>query len=40
MVNSKTVYVGDLILNGKITAIDRQSVTIDVGGATQVLTFQ
>ena len=40
VVNSKTVYVGDLILNGKITAIDRQSVTIDVGGATQVLTFQ
>ncbi len=40
VVNSKTVYIGDLILNGKVKAIDRQSVTIDVGGATQVLTLQ
>ena len=40
VVNSKTVYIGDLILNGKVKAIDRQTVTIDVGGATQVLTLQ
>lgn len=40
VVNSKTVYIGDLILNGRIKSIDRQTVTIDVGGATQVLTLQ
>jgi hypothetical protein len=40
VINSKTVYIGDLILNGKVKAIDRQTVTIDVGGATQVLTLQ
>jgi hypothetical protein len=40
VVNSKTVYIGDLILNGKIKAIDRQSVTLEVGGTTQVLTLQ
>jgi hypothetical protein len=40
VVNSKTVYVGDLILTGKVKAIDRQSVTIEVGGVTQVLTMQ
>lgn len=40
VVNSKTVYVGDLISGGKVKAIDRQSVTLDVGGASQVLTLQ
>jgi len=40
VVNSKTVYIGDLILNGKVKAIDRQTVTIDVAGSTQVLTLQ
>ncbi len=40
VVNSKTVCVGDLIANGKVKAIDRQSVTIEVGGEIKVLTFQ
>jgi hypothetical protein len=40
VVNTKTVYIGDLILGGKVRAIDRQSVTIDIGGTTQVLTLQ
>jgi hypothetical protein len=40
VVNSKTVSVGDLVLTGKVKAIDRQSVTIDVGGVIQVLTLQ
>jgi hypothetical protein len=40
VVNSKTVYIGDIIYNGRVKAIDRQSVTIDVGGVSQVLTLQ
>lgn len=40
VVNSKTVYVGDLISSGRIKAIDRQSVTIDLGSETKVLTLQ
>jgi len=40
VINSKTVFVGDLIANGKVKAIDRQSVTIEVGGEIKVLTFQ
>jgi hypothetical protein len=40
VVNSKTVFVGDFISNGKVKAIDRQSVTIDLGGETKVLTLQ
>jgi hypothetical protein len=40
VVNSKTVYVGDLVSGARVKAIDRQSVTIDRGGQIQVLTLQ
>ena len=40
VVNSKTVFVGDSIANGKVKAIDRQSVTLELGGQIRVLTFQ
>jgi hypothetical protein len=40
VINSKTVYVGDIISNGKVKAIDHQSVTIVVGSETKVLTLQ
>jgi hypothetical protein len=40
VVNSKTVYVGDLISGARVKAIDRQSVTIERSGQTQVLTLQ
>ena len=40
VINSKTVFVGDPIANGRVKAIDRQSVTVDLGGETKVLTFQ
>ena len=40
VVNSRTVFVGDIIANGKVKAIDRQSVTIDLGGETKVLTLE
>jgi hypothetical protein len=40
VVNSKTVYVGDLISGARVKAIDRQSVTLERAGQTQVLTLQ
>jgi hypothetical protein len=40
VVNAKTVYVGDLISGARVKAIDRQSVTLERGGQTQVLTLQ
>ena len=40
VVNAKTVYVGDWISGARVTAIDRQSVTIERAGQTQVLTLQ
>jgi hypothetical protein len=39
VVNSKTVYIGDTIGGGKVTAIDRDSVTLLVEGEKKVLTF-
>ena len=40
VVNAKTVYVGDWISGARVKAIDRQSVTIEKAGETQVLTLQ
>ena len=40
VINAKTVYVGDIISNGKVKAIDHRSVTIVVDGETKVLTLQ
>jgi hypothetical protein len=39
VVNSKTVYVGDLVEGGKIQAITRNSVTLVFEGETKVLTL-
>jgi hypothetical protein len=39
VVNSRTVFIGDIIANGKVKAIDRQSVTLEVGTETMVLTL-
>jgi hypothetical protein len=39
VVNAKTVFVGDRIANAKVKAIDHQSVTLEVGGETKVLTL-
>jgi hypothetical protein len=40
VVNARTVFVGDRIANAKVKAIDQQSVTLEVGGETKVLTLQ
>lgn len=40
VINSKTVYVGDSIADAKIRRIDQNSVTLDLGNATQVLTLR
>ena len=39
VVNSKTVFVGDTVANGKVTAIGRESVTIKLASETKVLTL-
>lgn len=39
VINSKTVYVGDIISDAKIKSIDRQTVTLDRDGETSVLTL-
>ena len=39
VINSKTVYVGDIIADAKIKSIDRQTVTLDRDGETSVLTL-
>lgn len=40
VINSKTVYIGDTIADAKIRKIDQNSVTLDLGNATQVLTLK
>lgn len=40
VVNSHTVYVGDVIGGGKVTGIDRSTVTLQVDGQTKVLTLR
>src|SRR4051812_28446487 len=39
MVNGRTVGVGEKVLNGRITAIRRESVSVSVDGKTKVLTL-
>ena len=39
MINSRTVYVGEMIDDAKVQSIDRQSVTLIQGGQTRVLTL-
>ena len=39
VVNNKTVFLGDSVGNSRVKAIDRQSVTLERDGATQVLTL-
>ena len=39
VVNSKTVFIGDRIANAKVTAIDHQSVTLDLADEIKVLTL-
>lgn len=39
VVNSKTVYIGDIIASAKVKAIDHRSVTLDFAGGTKVLTL-
>ena len=40
VVNSTTVFVGDLIANARVKAIDKQSVTLDCSGEIKVLTLR
>jgi hypothetical protein len=40
VINSKTVYVGDVIANARVKAIGRQTVTLLQNGETKVLTLQ
>lgn len=39
VVNNKTVFLGDSVGSSRVKAIDRQSVTLERDGATQVLTL-
>jgi hypothetical protein len=40
VINTKTVFVGDHIANGRVKSISRETVTLDCDGETKVLTFQ
>ncbi len=40
VVNSKTLYIGDKAAQAKVLAIDRESVTLERGGQTNVLTLE
>ena len=40
VVNAKTVFIGDIVNEAKVTSIDRQSVTLVHEGQTKVLTLQ
>jgi hypothetical protein len=40
VVNSRTVFVGDVIANARVKAIDQRSVTLDCAGEIKVLTLQ
>jgi hypothetical protein len=39
VVNTKTVFIGDIVNEAKVTSIDRQSVTLVHDGQTKVLTL-
>lgn len=40
VVNSRTVFVGDVIANARVKAIDQRTVTLDCAGEIKVLTLQ
>jgi hypothetical protein len=40
VINTKTVFVGDQIANGRVKSIGRETVTLDCDGETKVLTFR
>ena len=40
VINSKTLYVGDKVAEAKVLKIDRGSVTLELGGQTNVLTLE
>jgi MSHA biogenesis protein MshK len=40
MVNGKTLFIGDSIDGAKVTAIEADSVTIEMDGESRELTFQ
>jgi MSHA biogenesis protein MshK len=40
VINSKTLYIGDKVAQAKVLAIDRESVTLEKGGQTNVLTLE
>lgn len=40
VINAKTVFVGDIIADAKVKAIDQSSVTLDLGSETKVLTLR
>ena len=40
VINSKTLYIGDKVAQAKVLAIDRESVTLEKGGQTNVLTVE
>ncbi len=40
VINSKTLYIGDKVAQAKVLAIDRESVTLERGGQTNVLTVE
>ena len=40
VINSKTLYIGDKVAQAKVVAISRESVTLEKGGQTNVLTLE
>src|SRR5207244_2519199 len=40
VINSQTVFIGNTVGGGKVIAIDRESVTLQVDGETKVLTLR
>jgi hypothetical protein len=40
VINTKTVFVGDHVANGRVKSISRDTVTLDCDGETKVLTFR
>ncbi len=40
VINSKTLYIGDKVAQAKVLKIDRESVTLEKGGQTNVLTVE
>lgn len=40
VINAKTVFVGDIVADAKVKAIDQSSVTLDLGSETKVLTLR